>query len=68
MPSSRPVLLTIPEVALLLRQSVSALYKMIQRHQLPGVVRLGRRVRVDQGTLVDWLDQNRAASPIGGQR
>ena len=62
------MLLTIPEAALLLRQSVAALYKMIQRHQLPGVVRLGRRVRVDQGTLVDWLDQNRAASPIGGQR
>jgi excisionase family DNA binding protein len=64
---SPPVLLTIPEVARLLRQSVSALYKMIQRHQLPGVVRLGRRVRVDQRILVHWLDQNRASSLTGGQ-
>ena len=32
---------------------------MIARGQLPGVVRLGRRVLVREDELVDWLDQKR---------
>jgi hypothetical protein len=35
---------------------------MIARHQLPGVVRIRRRVLVRSADLLDWLHQKRAPS------
>jgi excisionase family DNA binding protein len=58
-----PVLLTPTEVAALLRTSRKAIYAMVERAQLPGVVRIGRRVLVREDTLLDWLRQKRAPSP-----
>lgn len=61
-----PVLLTPTEVAELLRTSRKAIYAMVERAQLPGVVRIGRRppgVLVREDTLLDWLRQKRAPSP-----
>lgn len=57
------VLLTIDEVADLLRTSRRVIYAMIARHQLPGVVRIRRRVLVRSSDLLDWLDQKSAPSP-----
>ncbi len=57
-----PHLLTLAEVADLLRTSPKATYAMIARGQLPGVVRIGRRVLVHADELVDWLDQKRTPS------
>ena len=61
---SRPLphLLTMAEVAVVLRISPKATYAMIARGQLPGVVRIGRRVLVHADELVDWLDQKRTPS------
>jgi len=53
-----PSLLTPDEVAALLRTSKKAIYAMIERAQLPGVVRLGRRVLVREADLLEWLRQN----------
>jgi excisionase family DNA binding protein len=57
-----PTLLTPTEVANLLRTSRKAIYTMIERAQLPGVVRIGRRVLVRQDALVDWLRQKSTPS------
>ncbi len=57
------VLLTPDEVAQLLRTTRRAVYAMVERGQLPGVVRLGRRVLFDQRDLLNWLHQKRAPSP-----
>lgn len=62
-----PLLVTIPEVAELLRTTPTAVYAMVARDQLPGVTRLGRRVLFRSADLLDWLDQKRAPSP-GGRR
>ena len=59
---SLPLLLTIDEAADLLRTSRRAIYAMIARHQLPGVVRIRRRVLVRSADLLDWLHQKRAPS------
>jgi len=53
----QPVLLTPNEVADLLRTSRKAIYTMIERAQLPGIVRIGRRVLVREDALLDWLRQ-----------
>ena len=58
-----PHLLTAGEAATLLRTSRPAVYAMIERRQLPGVTRLGRRVLIRSSDLLAWLDQNRAPSP-----
>ena len=60
--------LTAPEAADLLRTSPAGIYKMVQRGQLPGVVRWRRRILIDRVTLVDWLRQNRTRSSAGDER
>ena len=58
-----PVLLTVDEAAALLRTTKRAIYAMIERRQLPGVIRIGRRVLLRADDLLHWLDQKRAPSP-----
>lgn len=57
-----PHLLTIDEVAEMLRTTRKAIYALIYKGALPGVIRLSRRLLVDRANLVDWLDQNRTVS------
>jgi excisionase family DNA binding protein len=52
-----PTLLTTAEVAELLRTSRKAVWSMIERGQLPGVVRIGRRILIQQAAMIDWLGQ-----------
>jgi excisionase family DNA binding protein len=58
----RPVLLTPNEVAELLRTSRKAIYSMVERGQLPGIVRIGRRLLVREDALLDWLRQRSTPS------
>ncbi len=61
-PPHQPVLLLVHEVAALLRTSPKAIYSMIERGLLPGVVRIGRRVLVQQDDLLEWVRQKSAPS------
>jgi excisionase family DNA binding protein len=58
-----PVLLDADETADLLRTTRRAVYAMIERGQLPGVIRLRRRVLLRADDLLHWLDQKRVPSP-----
>jgi excisionase family DNA binding protein len=60
---SLPVLLTVDEAASLLRTTRRAIYAMVERRQLSGVIRLRRRVLFRADDLLHWLDQKRAPSP-----
>ena len=60
-----PALLTPTEVAASLRTSRKAVYAMIERGQLPGIVRIGRRVLVREDALLDWLRQKSTPSLEG---
>jgi excisionase family DNA binding protein len=51
-----PVLLTVDETAALLRTSRKAIYAMVERAQLAGVVRIGRRVLIRRVDLMRWLE------------
>ena len=59
--SALPVLLSTGEVADLIRTTRRAIYAMVERQQLPGLVRIGRRVLVRRDELLRWLDERRAA-------
>jgi excisionase family DNA binding protein len=58
-----PVLLTVDEAADFLRTTRRGIYAMIERRQLPGVIRVRRRVLLRADDLLDWLNQKRAPSP-----
>ena len=55
-------LLTPREVAELLRTSRKGVYAMVERRQLPGVTRLGRRVLFRADVLLHWLRQKSTLS------
>jgi excisionase family DNA binding protein len=61
--SSVPSLLTVDETAALLRTSRRAIYAMVERGQIPGVIRLQRRLLFRADQLVHWLDQKCAPLP-----
>jgi len=61
--SSVPSLLTVDETAALLRTSRRAIYSMVERGQIPGVIRLQRRLLFRADQLVHWLDQKSAPLP-----
>ncbi|MGA2448304.1 MAG: helix-turn-helix domain-containing protein [Polyangiaceae bacterium] len=58
-----PTYLTVHETAALLRTTPKGVYCLIQRGQLAGVVRLGRRVLVKRQVLLSALDDKAAATP-----
>ena len=56
-------LMTVIEAAELLRTTSKAIYSMVARGQLPGLVRIGRRLLFDREALLSWIDESRAPSP-----
>ena len=57
-----PLLLTVAETADLLRTSPKAVYAMVARGQLPGVIRIGRNLRFRRDALLDWINQKHTPS------
>jgi excisionase family DNA binding protein len=53
-------LLTVDELAVWFHCSRRAIYDRVFRAQIPGVVRLGRRLYFDRATLEEWLRRHRA--------
>ena len=66
-PGRVPTLLTATEIAGLLRTSKKAVYAMIERQQLPGVVRIGRRVLIREEALPEtgWARSPRHRWKVG---
>jgi excisionase family DNA binding protein len=57
------LLLTIDEVAAMLRTTRKGIYIMVARGLLPGITRVGRRVLIRRDDLLHWLRQKSAPSP-----
>jgi excisionase family DNA binding protein len=64
-PAPMPMLLTVDDAAELLRTTNRAIYAMVERRQLPGIIRIRRRVLFRTDDLLDWLDQKRRAIAEG---
>ncbi len=65
-----PHILTTDEVAELLRTSRKVIYEMIRLGQLPGVIRLGRKVLLRRDPLVEFLleREEQSVSSLGGKK
>jgi excisionase family DNA binding protein len=53
--NSLPVVLTVDEVAALLRVDRKSVYSMIRRGKLPGVRRVNRAIRIGRDAVIRWL-------------
>jgi excisionase family DNA binding protein len=68
-PDGLPHFLTPEEAADLLRVTRKAFYVMVERGQVPGVVRRSaRRLLVKTATLLDWIDQQGTLASRGVAR
>jgi excisionase family DNA binding protein len=61
-PPDRQVL-TVDEAAVLLRVSRFTLYAEIKRGRIPGVVRVGRTIRLSRGALAAWFEGKPEGKP-----
>ena len=59
---SLPMFLTVDETADLLRTTSKAIYSMVDRGQIPGVTRIGKRLLFYRADVIRWLDESRASS------
>lgn len=60
--------LSVKEAATLLRTTPKAIYAMFARGSLPGARKVGRRLLVNHGELIRWLEESCEASPEGVRR
>jgi len=63
-PDGLPRYLRVDEVADLLRTTPKAIYVKIERGQLPGVIRVGRRLLVSADGLLEFLSDQRDAPSL----
>lgn len=59
-------LVKVEEVAEVLKVTRQRAYELIRRNMIPGVVRLGRQVRVDLEELEEWIKRGGVAPSGGG--
>ncbi len=50
-----PLVMTVDEVASLLRVNRKTIYDMVARKQLPGVIYVGRKLRISRRAVLQWL-------------
>lgn len=67
-PPSLPQYDTVPEVAALLRTTPKAIYTMVERNQIGGVTRFGRRVLFRRDALLQWLEERSGTPSPDGER
>ncbi|ADO68723.1 helix-turn-helix domain-containing protein [Stigmatella aurantiaca] len=61
-----PEFLTVDEAAALLRVNRKTLYESIRLEQVPGVVHIGRSIRLRRSVLLTWVPGN--SSPALGKK
>jgi excisionase family DNA binding protein len=65
---SDPAVITVDEAAALLRVDRKSIYESIRRGELPGVVRVGRAIRISRTALLQWLSGQGRVSRSGATR
>lgn len=62
-PALEPAVLTVDELAVLLRVDRKTAYAAVTRGEVPGVRRLGRTIRVHRESVITWLRDGHGAQP-----
>lgn len=59
-----PAIVTVEEVAKLLRVNRKTVYEAIKRREVPGVRRIGGTIRISRDAVLGWLEK----APASGAR
>lgn len=57
-PASLPDVLTVEEAAAFLRVNRKTFYEAVRLGSVPGVIRLGRVIRISKAALISWVQGN----------
>ena len=57
-----PPVITVPEFAAVFRTNTKTVYAAILRDEIPGVIRIGRCIRIHRDAVLSWLAGNEVAS------
>ena len=57
-PASLPEMLTVEEAASFLRVNRKTFYEAVRLGSVPGVIRLGRVIRISKAALITWVQGN----------
>lgn len=60
--------LTVDEGAALLRVGRKSLYAAIDRGEVPGVVRIGRTIRLSRAALQQWFSASTGTAQVNDER
>lgn len=53
--AERPEVMTVPELAQRLHIGTGAAYEAVKRGDVPGVIRIGRTIRISRAAVDRWL-------------
>ncbi|MDC0708770.1 helix-turn-helix domain-containing protein [Stigmatella sp. ncwal1] len=57
-PAALSDVLTVEEAAAFLRVNRKTLYEAVRLGSIPGVIRIGRSIRISRSTLLGWVQGN----------
>jgi excisionase family DNA binding protein len=63
-----PIYLTPNEAAELLRTTRKAIYVKIERRQIPGVRRIGKKILIRSAALLEWIEDQQGAHSLQGDQ
>lgn len=63
-PTSERTILTVPQAAEYLGIKNTKAYELAARNELPGLIRIGRLVKVHKPTLDRWLEEQAAVTAV----
>jgi excisionase family DNA binding protein len=63
-----PMVLTPEELAQMLRVRRRSVYEAISRGDIPGVRRIGRKVRIDRDSVLAWMADGHGRAPRSSRR
>ena len=61
--NAHEAVMTVDEVARLLRVNRKTAYELFRRGEIPGVRRLGRAIRIHRAAVLEWLAQGQGRAP-----
>jgi excisionase family DNA binding protein len=66
--ATAPEFLTVDEAAALMRVNRKTLYESIRLGQVPGVIRIGKALRIRRDALLEWSASKGRDSALGSRR
>ena len=63
-----PEVITVGELAKLLRIARGSAYRAVNAGEVPGVIRVGKSLRLHRDTVLRWMAQGRVSQRVGEHR